>query len=165
LANYEHDDETERDKQVERMRLALLNSAVDERLACEIFRVILRANKIAQPGIIPSLQSLKLVVGEDVADYDAGYFPTVQSWVGQRWKCERRYADVHSEDVWVEETDVQRRMKIREDLAYYLKEDFKFNDDGKLYRPAWEANWPKSKGMGNWIDEWHSFLLWQDDSS
>jgi hypothetical protein len=164
-ANYEHDDETERDKQVERMRLALLNSAVDERLAREIFRVILRANKIAQPGFIPSFQSLKLVVGEDVADYDAGYFPTVQSWVAQRWKCERRYADVHSEDVWVEETDVQRRMDIREDLAYYLEEHFKFNDDGKLYRPAWEANWPESKGMSNWIDEWHSFPLWQDDSS
>jgi hypothetical protein len=158
-----YDDETERDNQVERMRLALINSAVDECLARQIFRVILRANKIAQPSIIPSFQSLKLIVDE--GRWYSGYFNTVQSWVGQRWKCERRYADVHSDDVWVEEFDVQRRRWIREDLEQYLEENFMFNDDGELYRPAWEANWPESKGMSNWIDEWHSFPLWQDNGS
>ena len=160
-----YDRETDRNKQVERMRLALINSAVDERLAREIFRAILRANKVARPGIVPTFQSLKLIVGEEGAGCDAGYFGTVQSWVGQRWKCERRYADAHSEDVWIEEIDVQRRKWIRENLAQYLEENFVFNDDGELYRPAWEANWPEANGMSNWIDEWHSFPLWQDEAT
>ena len=156
--NYEKN--TSRDLQIERMRVALINSAMDEHLAYDIFCLILGTNRAIRP-VVPSFQRLKLLL-DDQYTSNAGDFGSLQSWIGKSWVFERRYADINSNEAWIEELGVRNRMMIHEMVAKCVEEDFRWSDDGELYRQAWEANWPEAKGRSDWIEEWHSFPVWQD---
>ncbi|KAF2792043.1 hypothetical protein K505DRAFT_418725 [Melanomma pulvis-pyrius CBS 109.77] len=152
-----YNEEGDKELQAQRMRSALINSAIDAHLAQSIFLVILAANRAIRPGIAPSFRHLKVrcCCGER-----GDYFEQLQKWVGRSWVCEREHADAHSDATIVEETGVHRRLLVMEGLKDVVEEDFEWCDDGELYKPAWEAVWPETKGMANWMEEWHSFPLY-----
>jgi hypothetical protein len=156
-----YDEEGEKELQAQRMRSALINSAIDANLARSIFLAILAANRAVRPEIIPSFQYLNLrcFCG------DTGYFQELQQWIGRSWVCERERADIHSEEVIVQESRVRSRMMLMRFMMWGVEEDFKWHRDGKLYKPAWEAVWPEAKGKTNWTEEWHSFPLYSGNNA
>jgi hypothetical protein len=156
----EGDDQEEPQAQIQRMRSALINSAIDSHLAQSIFLVILAANRAARADIAPSFRRLKLrcYCGDSLSLS----FREMQGWVGRSWTCERERADTHSQEAVVREIGVRNRMWIQESLMEDFAEGFKWRDYGKHYMPTWEAVFPEAKGKTNWMDEWHSFPLWKE---
>lgn len=148
--------------EIQQFRHVLANIAIDEQLAQETFRVILNASQAARPGLTPHFVQLELRSwDEDVDEGAFGNFGDLRSFMARNWLCERRYADVHSEDSWVTEIDVNARNTAREGLEYHRKEDWTRFEEEAIYEAAWMANWPQARDKDDWLDDWHSFPLWQ----
>lgn len=147
-----------KEQKIQRMRSALISSAVDAKLAESIFHIIIAANRAARPDVVPSFQCLKL----RCYPYDRRhYFKLLQELIGGSWMCERKWADAHSSEVVVREIRHRRKM-MTSYLREKINENFKWCDDGELYRLAWEAVWPEAKEKACWADEWYSFPLWKE---
>ncbi|ORY14634.1 hypothetical protein BCR34DRAFT_559982 [Clohesyomyces aquaticus] len=145
---------------LERFRSALSNAAVDAELAQSIFSVILRANMLGSNriGVLPSFRYLKLRCEFDREDP----FVHLEHWVGRSWVCERKRADMDSEEALVREIEKQNRLNSIESIEGEIGDDFQWSEDGELFKPAWEANWPESQGRKDWFEIWHSFPLWRE---
>ncbi|OCK80313.1 hypothetical protein K432DRAFT_382319 [Lepidopterella palustris CBS 459.81] len=133
----------------QRLRSAFIARAMDVQRAQSIFQLILAANRAARPGVIPSFQHLKLrSVGDEQPWND---FERLLDWVGRSWVCERRFADIDSDDAIVREIGMSERLQLKESM-----------EEAKDERRVWEEIWPEAKGRSDWMDVWHSFPLGQD---
>lgn len=146
------------------LRRVLRNIAFDEQLAVEVFQTILKASQAQRPGVISSFEALELRQRVKESDYIRS-FENLHGFMARSWILERKYADIHSEDAWICEIDVPARATARENFLGFVKhygEVSLDSDDEAIFRDAWVAIWPEAKHKDNWIDEWHSFPLWQD---
>lgn len=130
---------------VERVRNTLINLALDETLATEIFQKIISAT--------PNCPLERLTLKPGIRDIIAAQFSEIDDfgrWIGRSWAL-RRHAT--SGEVRVREIDVNQgeREYVHEDLEIvrYQGED------------VWRTLWP-NKG-GDWKDDWHSFPLWREE--
>jgi hypothetical protein len=140
---------------------ALMMSAVDDELTLSIFRLVLAANRDARASITPSFTSLKV---KCLFDNIGDAFESLQRWIGRSWACERRHADIFSNDAIVEEVGVRKRLSILDTIRDYEEEDLKWYDNGEFITPVWERLWPRAKGKAQWLEEWHSFPLSKNPS-
>lgn len=135
------------------VRAALINFAVDEKLAKLIFETISFSK---QPGL-PLLEYLELRA-EDVHTPDRrGYeLSTVFEYLRRSWTCKRSPRDdfpVH--ECLAQESDPEEVLD-REAEEQAGKYDF---DLSSRYEPIFRSIWP---GDGRWKDEWYSLPLTQD---
>jgi hypothetical protein len=141
--------------QGQRIQSGLINHAIDAHLARSIFDVISAANRAALPGLIPSFHHLKLgcIPAKHVT---LGYYDLLR-WLARSWEvCN----PLGNDDNHVFETAEKTRMLYWAGLKEYMEEDFKWCDDGELYRPAWDALWPEARGEADWVNKWHGFPLY-----
>jgi len=128
----------------QRLRLALISRAMYVQRTRPIFQLILAANCATRPGVIPSLQHLRLrSIGGGQPWND---LQRLLGWVGCSWIFERRFADVDNDDAIVGEIGMSKRLQLMEDLR-------ETNDE----RRVWEEIWPDAKGRSYWVEIWHSF--------
>jgi hypothetical protein len=131
---------------------------MDATRARRVFSLILSANRLVRPGIAPSFRSLKLV-----PSWNHGFvcFHQMMRWVGRRWLCERKHANVHSDEVVVRELRALQRMQCLgrfEERAIQIIEQRAMREHSSDMIPwagttfTWAAVW--SAGRGLLGDEW-----------
>jgi hypothetical protein len=147
---------------VPRMSFALRNSAIDSTLAQSIFRVIFHANRTAIPSpFLPSFSHLR--IHPTWPDSSSG-FAALQKSIARSFDVVRRYADLDSDDTWIEEiVDERMRSMLKEELGTWHGEDDEdgFGAEDKVSKEVWQDIWPdanETEGLG-WVDVWHSFPL------
>ncbi|EAQ91901.1 hypothetical protein CHGG_00136 [Chaetomium globosum CBS 148.51] len=126
----------------ERVRNTLVNLALDETLATEIFRKIVSA--------APDSPLERLTLEPQTEDTIAAQFPEIDSfgrWIGRSWalKICGKSGAVRAREIDVDRYD---REYLRNNLEQveYQGED------------VWGTLWPNEGG--DWRDDWHSFPLW-----
>jgi hypothetical protein len=140
-------------------RYYLAKSAIDYRLASEIFNQILRANRAVRPDVMPSFERLSIF--PQVTDDDRA-FALLQSSIARRWLYERMYADLSSEAGGGFELDKQIREAFRDELeSFWVTNGQNERRVAVLIREAWKQNWPVDNfSDAAWLDGWKSYSLW-----
>jgi hypothetical protein len=149
------------DWRTQRMSSALINSAIDERLARSIFQVVFAANRASHPDTTPPFEHLTLTSTKLSWPIET-HLDKLQNLIGCHWVCERVRADKWSDDAIVQEINLHRRLQAMKEAEEVIENEFRETYAGMLQmplRPAWEAVWPEARGVENWTEIWRSFPL------
>jgi hypothetical protein len=127
-----------------RVRNTLINLAIDETLATQVFHEIVSA----APSCPLERLTLKPIPDHNIAE-QFSEFNCLGEWVGRSWACTRRTT---GGEVTVREINVD--LSSRE----FLRNELEIIEyQGEV---VWDTIWP-NKG-GDWRDNWHSFPLWRE---
>jgi hypothetical protein len=141
---------------------SLANSAIDYRLASEIFNRILRVNRDIRPDIMPSFERLR-ILPRVVDGYEK--FTVLQSFIARSWVCERRYADISSESVGGVELEEEKHELDRWKREFFWvshRQDEHWQTS--FIMQAWKENWPVASFNDTaWLSNWKSYPLWPYD--